>query len=79
MSETNWGGTTNQTVYELQGVSQTAAVEIDIPLHTPVRDWRALGSELWRKRGDKEESIETEWSPELLSSVGATLRKEKRD
>jgi len=78
MCEMNVGGTVNQTVYELQNVSQTAAVELDIPRGTPVLDWRPLGLELWRKP-DEEKSIKMEWSPELLSSLWLTLHKEKRD
>lgn len=76
--ETSWGGTTNQYLYELQSASQTATVEIDIPLRAPVRDWRALGLDLWRSR-DEEKSIVVEWSPELLSSLWKTIRQEQRD
>lgn len=76
--ETIWGGTTNQLFYDLQGVSQTATVEIDIPLRNPVRDWRGLALDLWRSRDD-EKSIVVEWTPELLSSLWKTVHQEARD
>lgn len=70
--EVDFGGTLNQVLYEFQGASQTTALMIDIPLGTPVCDWRHIGLKLWRAR-DKEKCIETEWRPELLGSLLATL------
>lgn len=66
--ETSLDETHDRTLYELESVSQTVAVEISIPWRSSVRDWRPLGLELWRVR-DEEKSIETEWSPELLRSI----------
>jgi hypothetical protein len=70
--ETSLGETFERTLYELESVSQTVAVEISIPWRSSVRDWRPLGLQLWRVR-DEEKSIETEWSPELLRSIMSFL------
>ncbi|MEM4409190.1 MAG: hypothetical protein QXI19_10660, partial [Candidatus Caldarchaeum sp.] len=62
-------GSITQVQFDLVKASPTGTLTVDIPVRTIVRDWCEQRQGLWQNRRHSSGYLETEWSPELLSSL----------